>query len=69
MEPTLDEIISRNFGMSRAESRRLVVQGGVRDINGEIISSTEEIEDGDEIRVGRKQKMIVRKDKNALPGQ
>ena len=64
-----DELLSRNFGMSRAESRRLINQGGVRDINGEIVSSSEEVADGDEIRVGRKQKMIVRKDKNAIPRQ
>lgn len=63
MEPTLDEIISKNFGMSRAESRRLVSQGGVRDVNGEIVSSSEEVDDGDEIRVGREKKMIVRKEK------
>lgn len=53
---TLDQIVSESFGTSRAESRRIIQQGGFR-IDGEVIKdnieTTEEELSGSELKLGR----------------
>ena len=62
---TLDQIVSESFGTSRAESRRIIQQGGFR-IDGEVrkdnIETTEEELDGSELKLGRSRTIKINKE-------
>lgn len=59
---SLDELISRTFSISRAESRRLIAQDGVKNVNNEPIRNVDDVSDGDEVKIGRNRKKTVRKE-------
>lgn len=59
---SLDELISRTFSISQAESRRLINQGGVRNVNNDVIRSAEEVSDGERLKIGRNRSKTVRKE-------
>jgi RNA-binding protein YlmH len=58
----LDEILGKNFGISHAEARRLIDQGGVRREDGTQIKNADEIEEGDVVRVGRNRVKKIEKE-------